>query len=217
MTTKKQEMRKCRLCGEKKTIDKFEIDKRVKGGRTSRCKACKAGLNDKSDNLYRKLKQRSKEDGQPLEVTRKELRGLLAAFDGKCIYCNATEEETGHPHHVDHVIAVSIGGRHHISNLVVACASCNSSKSNTPFLDFYIRKKSEIKDDNFSALIHYIAILSGQPTDEVLKAFIVDYQMDYFKHLYEETEEDESLFEKSEFKQIMKEALEEHIKTERAS
>lgn len=44
--------------------------------------------------------------------------------DGKrCKYCGATKNLTA-----DHVIAITLGGSNHISNLVVACRSCNSSK-----------------------------------------------------------------------------------------
>lgn len=191
MTTKKQEMRVCRLCGETKTIDKFEIDKRVKGGRTSRCKACKAGLNSKSDNLYRRLKQRAKKEGQPVEVTRKELQALLSAFDGKCVYCDAIEEETRQPHHVDHIVAVSKGGRHHISNLVVACPSCNAQKGNRPFFEFYKMKKDEIGDDNFAALLYYVSFMSEQPLEEVFKDFLTEYLNENYPRFQEILSEEE--------------------------
>src|SRR5690606_24742704 len=100
--------------------------------------------------------------------------------------------EAGESHHVDHVIPVSEGGRHHRSNLVLACAACNRSKGNAPFLDFYIRKKDEIGDANFNTLITFVALMSGQPIDEVLIGFVVDYQMKAFEHLIEFMGEDEA-------------------------
>lgn len=179
----KKEMRVCRLCGNKKEIELFEIDSRVKGGRTTRCKACKAGLNDRARTLYARLKHRAKQDGQPLEVTLKELQALFAAFDGKCIYCSISEEEAGCSHHIDHVIPTSEGGRHHISNLVLACASCNAQKGNRPFLEFYFRKKSEIDDENFNALVYYIALTSKQPVDFIVTSFVTDYVVKKYEHL----------------------------------
>src|SRR5699024_725739 len=101
--------------------------------------------------------------------------GLFAAFDGKCIYCDATEEDTGLTHHVDHVIAVSKGGRHHISNLVVACDPCNRQKGNLPFFEFFKKKKAEISDDNFTTILYYISFASEQPLQEVFKGFLADY------------------------------------------
>lgn len=174
MTTKKQ-TQVCRLCDEEKAIDLFEIDNRREGGYTTRCKACKAGLNDKSRTLYSRLKGRAKQGGKPLEVTLKELQSLLAAFDGKCIYCDATEDETGRSHHVDHLIAESKGGRHERSNLVVSCDPCNRQKGNRPFFEFYKRKKDEIGHDNFTALLYYISFMSEQPMIEVFNSFMIDY------------------------------------------
>src|SRR5690625_4253177 len=179
----KKEMRVCRLCGNKKEIELFEVDSRVKGGRTTRCKACKAGLNDRARTLYASLKHRAKQDEQPVEVTLKELQALFTAFDGRCIYCGITEQEAGRSHHADHVIPTSEGGRHHISNIVLACASCNASKGSSPFIEFYLRKKSEINDDNFNALVYYIALTSGQPADEVLTSFIYAYVKNQYEHL----------------------------------
>lgn len=187
----KKELRKCRLCGEVKPINEFEKDKRVKGGRTSRCKACKAALNDRARTLYSRLKHRAKQGGQPLEVTLKELQALFAAFDGKCIYCGADEEETGKPHHTDHIIPVSEGGRHHISNLVLACASCNSSKGNKPFFQFYLDKKNKISDENFMTLLYYVALTSGQPVKEVFADFTLEFIRENYPHFIEVVGEEE--------------------------
>lgn len=203
----KKEFRKCRLCGEIKAIKKFEKDKRVKGGRTSRCKACKNRLDSKSDRLYRRLRNRAKKDGQPVEVSRKELQALLSAFDGKCVYCDATEEETGQPFHVDHIIPVSKSGRHHISNLVVACPSCNAQKGNRPFFEFFKRKREEIGDDNFTALLYYVSFTSGQPLDEVFKSFYVDYLNENYPILRE-------LMGEAEFEEEVDKVVKDKIKTE---
>src|SRR5699024_10647751 len=170
----KTKTRKCRLCKEEKTLNLFERDKRVKDGITTRCKACKSGLDSRSDVLYRSLRARAKNDGVPLEVTRKELRSLFAAFDGCCIYCGVKEENCERRHHVDHVIATSKGGRHHIGNLVLACDRCNRQKGAKPFFEFYMSKKDEIGDDNLTAVLYYISLTSGQPVKDVIVQFIFD-------------------------------------------
>lgn len=209
-TMTKEKTRICRVCDEKKTLDLFERDKRVTDGITNRCRDCKYRLDDRGSVLYRSLKRRARESGQPLEVTRIELQALFAAFDGKCIYCGITEDEAGHSHHVDHIIAESEGGRHHKSNLVLACIFCNTSKGNEPFFSFYLRKMDKIKHENFNTLIHYVAFMSEQPVEEVLTNFIVDYKM----NLYEGFSD---ILDREDFYEIIKESLDEHLKTERAS
>lgn len=200
MTTTKNEKRICRLCGEEKAIELFEVDTRVKSSYTTRCKACKNALDDRSSKLYRRLRGRAQEEAIPLEVTRKELQALFAAFDGKCIYCGKTEAEAGRSHHVDHVIPTKKGGRHHASNLVLACASCNTSKKDATFVEFYLRKKNEISDDSFNTMIHFIALMSGQTVAEVLTDFIFDYKRELYSHLSD-------IIDANEFREIIRESV----------
>lgn len=206
-TMTKEKTRVCRVCNEEKSIKLFERDRRVTDGITNRCRECKYRLDDRGSRLYRRLKSRSSEDGQPLEVTRKELQALFTAFDGKCIYCGVTEEETEHSHHVDHVIPVSKGGRHHRSNLVLACISCNSSKGNEPFFSFYVRKKDEVGDDNFGAVVYYLSLLNEQPIKETMIDFLIDYYNYEYKHLKDWVDE-------KGFEQIAKDTVESKLKTE---
>lgn len=63
---------------------------------------------------------------------------VKARFRNRCAYCGERKPLT-----VDHVIPVSQGGDHSISNIVPACQACNSSKGNRKakkpvqvFLDF---------------------------------------------------------------------------------
>lgn|SRR5690625_1175834 len=206
MTTK-IETRKCRLCNETKALDLFEKDNRVKGGRTNRCRECKHGLDDRASRLYRTLRRRAKENDQLLEVTRKELRALFAAFDGECIYCGISEDETGTPHHVDHYIPVSEGGRHHKSNLVLSCASCNASKGNEPFLAFYIRRRDEISDENFNTLVYYLSLTGERPVTETLVDLVADYNVYAYEHLSD-------MFDDDELRELAREAVKQKIKTE---
>ena len=55
-------------------------------------------------------------------VQQLELR--MSVFGFKCAYCGGNFE------HIDHVIPLSKGGKHCLSNLRPACKKCNQSKSN---------------------------------------------------------------------------------------
>lgn len=48
-----------------------------------------------------------------------------------CAYCGT---ECANAYHIDHIEPLSKGGQHLISNLTIACPSCNTSKNNTPLL-----------------------------------------------------------------------------------
>nr|BAR24540.1 HNH endonuclease [uncultured Mediterranean phage uvMED] len=64
------------------------------------------------------------------------MRRRYEQFDSACAYC-------GHkPHNpleleIEHVLAISAGGPHCLSNIVPACTSCNSSKRNHPWLRWF--------------------------------------------------------------------------------
>lgn len=57
-----------------------------------------------------------------------------------CYWCKAEAHPRGF--HSDHIIALSIGGSHEISNLCVSCATCNSRKSDRT-LDSWNRQIAE--------------------------------------------------------------------------
>lgn len=57
---------------------------------------------------------------------------LLEKFNHTCVYCDKTHV----PLQIDHVIPRSKGGSNRVSNLVLACVSCNQKKSNMSLKDF---------------------------------------------------------------------------------
>ena len=84
--------------------------------------------------------------GKPLEgveYRQGTLRGfevreyLLAKFDRTCAYCAATNT----PLNLDHVHPRSRGGADRVSNLVLACVSCNQTKNNRPVEEFITNKQ----------------------------------------------------------------------------
>jgi 5-methylcytosine-specific restriction endonuclease McrA len=58
------------------------------------------------------------------EFTPTEWNALLAEYDYSCGYCRSRENIT-----VDHRTPISRGGTNTIANLIPACLSCNSRKS----------------------------------------------------------------------------------------
>jgi len=56
--------------------------------------------------------------------------------DKACVYCGSKEDLT-----IDHVVALNDGGSHKQDNLVVACRSCNSRKSDTPLEEWLRRER----------------------------------------------------------------------------
>lgn len=175
-TEMREETRVCRLCLEEKPTKLFEIDRRVQGGHTSRCKKCKSGLNDRARSLLSRLEYRARENGAEVDVTLNQLRALFAAFDGMCVYCSKREDETGVSHHVDHVVPVSRSGTHHISNLVLACASCNSRKNDKPFATFFIESSREnFSEENFHLMEGYLSLIAGIPIKEFREKIIQEH------------------------------------------
>lgn len=170
------EKRTCRICGEEKELDLFEIDKRVDGNRTNRCKSCKNSLDDRASRAIRRLRYRAKKEGIPLEVTLKEIRQLYDAHDGRCVYCGVTEDETGKSHHLDHVTPTRRGGTHHMSNLVLACSTCNLTKADKPLITHFLEKRGgSFTDGSLVIVVHLIALLAGQPADEVYDKLINEH------------------------------------------
>ena len=63
---------------------------------------------------------------------------LLEKWGRKCVYCNATNT----PLQIEHIVPRSKNGSNRISNLTLACAPCNQTKSNQDVRDFLADKPS---------------------------------------------------------------------------
>jgi 5-methylcytosine-specific restriction endonuclease McrA len=48
---------------------------------------------------------------------------------GACVYCRRTAEASGGPLHIDHLTPKALGGEDVPQNLAMACARCNSAKT----------------------------------------------------------------------------------------
>ena len=57
------------------------------------------------------------------------LRRLVLERDRyRCVYCQTTEENSGQPLQIDHVVPVAKGGMTTLDNLCSCCGSCNQHK-----------------------------------------------------------------------------------------
>lgn len=73
-----------------------------------------------------------KHNNSRFRISTKELKELYA---GPCSYCGAVGEMT-----LDHVVPISRGGVHGVSNLVPACGPCNFSKGQKLLIEWKIYK-----------------------------------------------------------------------------
>lgn len=70
-------------------------------------------------------KRRACKIGAGGSFTRNEWNKLKKNFNYRCAYCRRKKKLT-----VDHIIPLSKGGTNYIDNIIPACRSCNSKKSN---------------------------------------------------------------------------------------
>lgn len=97
------------------------------------------------------------------DLTLMDVIFTFAMSEGECSYCGKVTDD----YHMEHIISLSAGGPNTLSNITVACKSCNSSKSNNELLawrDF----------DEVAAVIEKVASRRGVPVSEVLEEMTPD-------------------------------------------
>lgn len=156
----------CSKCGEevKATPDYFYRDGQTRDGLSPQCKECRNAENllkyPEKRTYYRNYKKDNKEklqkyvvkyrqenrdkmnwysqkrraDMKRLEATLtvKQWEQIKKAFDNKCAYCGKEI-----PLEQEHFIALSEGGEYTHNNIIPACRSCNASKNNRDFFEWY--------------------------------------------------------------------------------
>lgn len=77
-------------------------------------------------------------------LTASEWEATKEHFDNACAYCGISEDNHLIIHneilHQDHFIPINIGGGYTKDNIVPACKSCNSSKNDSDFSEWYVRQ-----------------------------------------------------------------------------
>lgn len=84
-------------------------------------------MTDPSYRIYHRAKSKARKvvqrGGTPSHLTASRLWRHWAVFEYSCAYCGAVGDLQ-----IEHVVPISKGGQHHLSNIVPACQSCNSNK-----------------------------------------------------------------------------------------
>lgn len=90
---------------------------------------------------------------------------LYSKQHGACPYCNVKfikDDETIVECNIDHVIPLSRGGKDDISNMVLACVSCNSAKGAMSADEFATVsdkiKNGEIKKEDLGDYLKYLSL-----------------------------------------------------------
>lgn len=74
-------------------------------------------------------------------LTSEQWEDIMKTFDNSCAYCGSKKKLTK-----DHFIPLSNGGDYTIQNIIPACRSCNSSKRDTDFYEWYPQKEIYSQD-----------------------------------------------------------------------
>jgi len=88
------------------------------------------------------------------ELTQKEWEMCQAYFDYRCCYCGSTGEITK-----DHLKPLKMGGKMNIVNIVPACRSCNSSKKDRQWQEWYT-KSSNFNQARYEKIVKYTPFAS---------------------------------------------------------
>lgn len=94
-------------------------------------------------HVFRKTKQKrkAKKRNLPHTLTHEQWNNAKLYFDKACSYCGMTEAEHVEKYnqtlHQEHFIPLSEGGEYMHNNIIPACVSCNSSKRDRDFFEWY--------------------------------------------------------------------------------
>ena len=116
----------CREHANKYAREKYSVDSRYRLERRQHAHSRKRGV-------------------EPIPPEAQEI--LLEEFDGKCAYCDKSATTW------DHVVPISQGGQTSPSNIVPACARCNSSKKNSELFEWLERTSRTPSQQLFDRII----------------------------------------------------------------
>lgn len=98
-------------------------------------------IENRDEMIARQHKRRSKMKGLEYSLTSEQWQECLGYFDNSCAYCGLTEEENIEKYEKsleqEHFIPISKNGEYTKDNIIPACRSCNGSKCDNDFFDWY--------------------------------------------------------------------------------
>ena len=137
--------RQCTHCGDMKDINQFHrngFDEFGKPAYRLECKTCYNAKRkeNRNSNKHAEFVGHQRYRGEEnIDYTYPEWRETVIFFGGECAYCGATMRRNQTLTR-DHLLAVSKGGKTVQGNIVPACVSCNSSKGNQDFKDWFMKQ-----------------------------------------------------------------------------
>lgn len=150
---KKYQKKKDKILLQKKQYyerKKDKIKERQKEYYQSNVEKCKKSSKkwDKDNPTRRRLinaKSRTLKHGSDSTLTEGDWLQIKKLFDNSCAYCGMSEakhfEIFDEKLHHEHVIPLTDGGNYEFGNVVPSCRSCNSSKANHDFKEWYPNSK----------------------------------------------------------------------------
>ena len=87
-------------------------------------------------DVVRRQKRQSLKKNLPSTLTLDQWNCIKEHFDNKCSYCGKQL-----PLAQEHFVPLSKGGEYTHNNIIPACQSCNSSKNNKDFFEWYPKQK----------------------------------------------------------------------------
>jgi 5-methylcytosine-specific restriction endonuclease McrA len=75
--------------------------------------------------------------GDSAKIDKHAVASAFEACNHRCVYCGLGSRLS-----LDHFVPLAKGGKHCLSNLVIACVYCNSSKSDSSPFDWYSKRDS---------------------------------------------------------------------------
>jgi 5-methylcytosine-specific restriction endonuclease McrA len=92
-----------------------------------------------------------------LQVKGKQINARFAQFGHCCAYCGATGDL-----HIEHVVPISFGGTHVLSNIVPACKNCNFSKASKDAESWY-RQQPFFCEKRWRKILRVMGTGKGSP------------------------------------------------------
>lgn len=113
------------------------------------------GYRENNRDLRNVLEQRrrAKKNKLPNHFTKSEWKDTKDYFDNRCAYCGSDEELTQ-----EHFIPLSKGGEYTVNNIIPACRSCNCSKKDRDFFEWYPEQGfySKARENKILEYLNYI-------------------------------------------------------------
>lgn len=143
---------------EKNKVDRLKYQSEYYSKHKEKCKKSNSDWQRNKPTKRRLInsKSRTLKNGAESTLIEYEWLKIKRIFKNSCAYCGMTEEQSldlyGERLHHEHVIPLIDNGGYVFGNVVPSCRSCNSSKANNVFGDWY--PKSDVYNKEREEIIN---------------------------------------------------------------